>query len=62
MIVKEKHTVIDMHPFSQDALLILKKKMKRCVKMFDKDFYGVVLLLLTSMKVVGKKGKRYKYC
>ena len=26
MIVKEKHTVIDMHPFSQDALLILKKE------------------------------------
>ena len=31
MIVKEKHTVIDMHPFSQDAITnIQKKKMKRC--------------------------------
>ena len=39
MIVKEKHTVIDMHPFSQDALLILKK---------ENDLYLVADYILDS--------------
>ena len=38
MIVKEKHTVIDMHPFSQDALLILKKENEAVC--FDSIFEG----------------------